>query len=71
MNGVGIEDGDMVRVHQKDGVRIAKVVDIQDPMPTLNQPGWWIDIDDGRGVEGMMSYILEVITDKEDEKGWE
>ena len=71
MNGVRIKEGDTVRVHQDDEKRIAKVVDIKDPMPTTKYPGWWVDIDGGQGVEGMMTYILEVLAEKEDEKGWE
>ena len=71
MNGVTISNGDMVRVHQDEGPRISKVVDISDPVPTLNSPGWWVDIDSGDGVEGMMSYILEVLTEGEMEKVWE
>ena len=60
MNGVEILKGASVIVHQEEGQRIAQVVEPFPGSPTVNQPGWWVDIDSGDGVEGMMSYILEV-----------
>ena len=60
MNGVEIRKGASVIVHQKEGQRTAQVVEPFPDNPTENQPGWWVDIDSGDGVEGMMSYILEV-----------
>jgi len=61
MNGVEILKGAPVIVHQEEGQRTAQVVEPFPDNPTVNQPGWWVDIDSGDGVEGMMSYILEVI----------
>jgi len=60
-NGVEIVAGQLVRVHQDDGVGTAKVVEVLRENPTVLEPGFWVDIDGGDGVEGMMSYILEVI----------
>ena len=61
MNGVEIRRGAPVIVHQEEGQRTAQVVMPFPDSPTVNQPGWWVDIDSGDGVEGMMSYILEVM----------
>ena len=61
MNGVEIEAGDRVRVHQDEGVREATVLRVFPDRPTENQRGHWVDIDGGDGAEGMMSYVLEVI----------
>lgn len=63
MNGVPIRNGDRVRVHQKEGISLATVMDVSNPNQTWSQPGHWIDIekDDKQGLEGMMTYILEVI----------
>ena len=60
MNGVEIKKGCAVIIHQDDGTRTALVVQLFDDCPTVNQAGWWVDVDGGDGVEGMMSYILEV-----------
>jgi len=59
--GVEIKVGADVTVYQDEGPREATVVGVSTDQPTKNQPGFWVDIDDGSGVEGMMSYILEVI----------
>jgi len=61
MNGIEILKGASVIVHQEEGQRTAQVVKPFPDNPTVIQPGWWVDIDSGDGVEGMMSYILEVI----------
>ena len=61
MNGVEILKGAPVIVHQEEGQRTAQVVEPFPDRPTVNQPGWWVDVDSGDGVEGMMSYILEVV----------
>jgi hypothetical protein len=62
MNGVEIHKGQRVRVHQDKGISCAIVVDTFDGSnPTSNAPGHWVDIERINGVEGMMSYILEVI----------
>lgn len=68
MNGVLLKKGQRVRVHQEDFISEAIVVDdFTNISPTLKKPGWWVDIEKCgdytmyKGVEGMMSYILEVI----------
>ena len=53
-----IRPGTKVIVHQDEGPRLAKVV-CRTGSPTLIEPGEWIDIDSGSGVEGMPSYLLE------------
>lgn len=60
-NGVKLVEGQPVLVHQDDGVREAVVVAPFLDCPTVNQPGFWVDIDDGQGVTGMPSYLLEVL----------
>ena len=63
MNGVEIKSGQTVLVHQTDlleGIKIAIVEEVFPDNPTCNEPGFWVDIKDDIGVEGMMSYILEV-----------
>ena len=62
--GIPIRVGDRVRVNTIENTRLATVVEIANPpAPTHNNPGFWVDIDDGRaeGREGFMSYALEVI----------
>ena len=61
MNGIEILKGAPVIVHQEEGQRLAWVVEPFPDNPTLIKPGWWVDIESGDGVEGMMSYILEVV----------
>jgi len=62
MNGVEIHKGQRVRVHQEECVSFAIVVDTFDGSnPTSKALGHWVDIQRINGVEGMMSYILEVI----------
>ena len=64
-NGIAIEGGQTVLVHQDDVTREALVVEPFPNTPTVNAPGHWVDVNiGGRGVEGMMSYILEVLTPK-------
>lgn len=60
MNGVEIVKGQTVIVHQDEGDRVATVIEPFPDNPTINEPGFWVDIDGGDGTEGMMSYILEV-----------
>ena len=60
-NGVEIVPGQSVIVHQDEGDSVAAVVEPFADCPTVNSPGHWVDIDKGEGVEGMMSYILEVL----------
>ena len=60
MNGIEIKAGQCVKVHQDEGTRRAIVVKPFPDDPTVNEPGHWVDISDGSGLEGMMSYILEV-----------
>lgn len=54
--GVGME----VRVHQEEEVTLAVIEEITSS-PTKLQAGYWIDVERGEGLEGMPSYILEVI----------
>ena len=61
MNGVEIVKGQTVLVHQEEEIRRAKVIEPLLDSPTVNYPGYWVDIDSGDGIEGMMSYILEVV----------
>lgn len=60
-NGVDLVAGQNVLVHQEDGIRKAVVVQPFDDAPTVNEQGHWVDINDGKGPEGMPSYLLEVI----------
>ena len=60
LNGVEIIPGQSVIVHQEEGTRDAMVIEVFPDNPTVKQPGFWVDINSGDGVEGMMSYILEV-----------
>ena len=61
-NGTEIIKGQTVTVYQEEEVRKAKVIEPFPNCPTVNEPGWWVDIDFGDGVQGMMSYILEVVS---------
>jgi hypothetical protein len=61
MNGVKLKPGHIVVVHQDEGKRNAIVIEVSNDSPTLRKPGFWVDINDGSGCEGMMSYILEVV----------
>jgi len=63
-NGVAIVSGQTVFVHQEEETRKAKVVEPFPDSPTVNAPGWWVDINFGDGIQGMMSYIIEVDTDE-------
>ena len=61
-NGIKIIKGQTVKVHQEEGIREAIVIEPFPDNPTENQSGYWVDINiENGGVEGMMSYILEVI----------
>lgn len=59
-NGVEIIPGQTVVVYQKEGVREATVKAVFPDRPTFKESGFWVDIDFGDGLQGMMSYILEV-----------
>ena len=61
INGVEIKTGQLVLVHQKEKKILAKVEEVFIDKPTKNHFGYWVDINDGNGIEGMMSYVLEVI----------
>ena len=62
MYGVEIKPGYMVLIHcTEEKPKKAKVVNIFLDNSTINEPGYWVDIDDGSGVQGVMSYIIEVI----------
>lgn len=60
-NGIEIFTGQTVSVHQYEGNSIATVIETFPDSPTVKQPGHWVDINRGDGVEEMMSYILEVV----------
>jgi len=60
--GIEIKKGQYVWVHQDEKIRKAIVIEPFPNHPTENEPGHWVDINiNGNGIEGMMSYILEVI----------
>jgi hypothetical protein len=49
-------------LHQEEEVREAIIVQPFLDSPTINEPGHWVDVNiNNQGVEGIMSYILEVI----------
>lgn len=60
MKGNEILPGQTVIVYQTEQMKEAKVVDIFPDTPTINQNGFWIDIDFGEGPEGIMSYLVKV-----------
>ena len=64
INGVEILPGQTVIVHQDAGIREAIVVGVDPDNSTTSLPGFWVDIEDESGLEGMMSYILEVTGNK-------
>ena len=62
--GTPIRKHDYVRVcYSEEEPTVAKVCSSQYlPLkPTTNEPGYWIEIDEGTGPQGMMSYLLEVL----------
>ena len=63
MNGVVIQVGCKALVHQDEGISTCTVYDVFPDYPTVNQEGYWVDIekDEGEGLELMMSYVLEVV----------
>lgn len=61
MNKKEIKVGDKVFVNQDEGIVRAVVVELFPDNPTTNEKGFWVDVDAGKGVEGIMSYILQVI----------
>ncbi len=61
MNDVEIKAGQSVMVYQEEEIRVATVIEIFPDRPTGSEPGFWVDIDFGDGVQGMMSYILRVV----------
>jgi len=58
---VEINNGDYVIVYQDDKRSLGKVVDATPNRETVNEHGYWIDIDRGDGIDGIPSYLLEVI----------
>ncbi len=60
MNGVPLLVGQEVKVHQEEGKTLATVVEVFSDSPTMNHVGHWVDIQREDGIEGMMSYVLEV-----------
>ncbi len=59
-NGVKLKKGQTVKVYQDSGITSAEVVKVFADNPTINEPGYWVDIERDGGVEGMMSYCMEV-----------
>jgi hypothetical protein len=61
-NGVELKVGQLVLRYQDDGgPYYAEVVELFPDQPTTNHNGFWVDIDAGDGVQGIMSYMLEVV----------
>jgi len=61
-NGVALKAGQIVKVHQEEGTRTGIVVDTFPLNKTCTATGCWVDVNiEGRGPEGIPSYILEVI----------
>lgn len=61
-NGVTIRVNDHVTVHQVNGNNFSAVVCEVTDRPTVNDTGYWVDVDRGQGREGFPSYILEVVS---------
>ena len=57
--------GDLVTVHQDmTPTWCATIVQAFPDRPTVNAPGYWVDIDNGSGLaEGVPSYILKQVGD--------
>jgi len=66
--GVPIQVGHKIRVFQDEGTTEGVVVEVMSDAPTKNEVGHWVDIDRGDGYEGMMSYIIEVLPDLQENK---
>jgi hypothetical protein len=61
-NGVELKPGQKVLAHQNEGTREAIVVQVFSGSPTVNQVGHWVDVNiNNQGLEGIPSYILEVL----------
>jgi hypothetical protein len=61
-NGVEIKPGQIVLVHQLEGVRKAIVGTPFPDAPTTNESGHWVDVNiNNAGLEGIPSYLLEVV----------
>ena len=68
MKGVPLKKGQTVLVYQEEGFRSGTVIDTfeDEPVATTNEKGHWVDVEiedpikGKEGVEGIMSYILEV-----------
>ena len=61
MKGVEIKPKQIVKVHQDEEMSTAWVVKPFNNNPTQIEPGYWVDINKGGGIEGMPSYLLEII----------
>lgn len=60
-NGVELKAGQKVLVHQPEETREAIVIETFPDNPTI-ELGHWVDINiNNTGIEGMPSYLLEVI----------
>ena len=62
INGVEIKPGCLVLIHQMQETKKAVVVEVFPDNPTDSDFGYWIDVNAGNGIEGIMSYIIEVKT---------
>lgn len=62
-NGLEIKVGQTVLIHTKlDDPQEAVVDRLFPDSPTVNEPGYWVDVRIGnRGSQGMPSYLLEVV----------
>lgn len=61
INGVEIKPGQTVIIHYtEEKPKKSKVIEVFSNNPTLSEIGFWVDVDDGSGVEGIMSYMIEV-----------
>lgn len=62
-NGLEIKVGQTVLIHTKlDDPQEAIVGRLFPDSPTVNEPGYWVDVRiDNHGSQGMPSYLLEVI----------
>jgi len=61
INGIEIKRGQVVLIHQEDKTRKAVVVEVFMDNPTVKEKGFWVDVKTyDEGIEGIMSYILEV-----------
>lgn len=62
-NGNPLEVGQKIRIFYDDQEpKDAIVLKIFEDVPTVLQAGYWLDVDTGKGPEGMMSYRVEILS---------